>query len=106
MTTHAAYCAPCDMQVEVEIDSDRGEFTAEDVSCPALGDSCRPATCMLGRISPAQLRDQLQFIPPSGTEKRNRGFEEAARMVERGRRRSMSREAERLRDWWDRVRPH
>lgn len=106
MTTYAAYCAPCDMLVDVELDDGQEELTAENVSCPALGDSCRPAACLLGRISPAQLRDQLEFVPVPSDEGSDRGFEEASRMVERGRRRSMAREAERLRSWWAEVRPH
>ncbi len=105
MTAYAAYCASCDIQVDVEIDEGRERVTAENVSCPALGESCRAGTCLLARVSPAQLRDQLEFIPASGDGGRHRGFDEAARMVERGRRRSLSREAERLRSWWAEVRP-
>lgn len=105
MTTYAAYCAPCDIQVDVEVDDGQERVTAENVSCPALEESCRAGTCLLARVSPVQLRDQLQFIPASGDEGSDRGFEEAARMVELGRRRSLSREAERLRSWWAEVRP-
>lgn len=105
MTTRSAYCVPCDMLVEVTLDGDTEQLAAGDVLCPAQGEACRPGSCLLARLSPTQVAKQLDFLPPSGRPGSGRGFREASRLVELARRRSLAREAGRLRRWWRRDGP-
>lgn len=100
MTTYAAYCVPCDIQVEVRLDDGDEQITAENVVCPALEDGCRVGACPLGRVSPVQLLDQLEFVPDPRGRRTGRGFREAVRLVDLARRQSMAREAGRVRRWW------
>lgn len=105
MTTHAAYYIPCDIELDVVLEEGHTDITAQDVRCPALGEACRPESCLLYRISPTQLRAHMEFLPPSLGEPTGRGFEEAARLVEYARRRSLGREAAYLRRWWREADP-
>lgn len=98
MTTYSAYCVPCDIEVEVQLE-DGEQLTAENVSCPALEDGCRIGSCPLARLSPRQLRDQLDFLPPSEKEKSPRGLDESARLILSARRHAVAREAARHRRW-------
>lgn len=100
MTTHAAYCVPCDIQVEVRLDDGDRQITADNVVCPALEDACPVGGCPLARVSPAQLLDHLEFVPDPRGRRTGRGFRKAVRLVELARRRSMAREAGRVRRWW------
>lgn len=104
MTTHVAYCVPCDILVEVRLEDGQDRITADSVSCPAVADACGTGPCPLARVSPAQLRAQLDFLPGASGGRAERGLGESARMVEQARRRSLGREAERVRRWWDGTR--
>lgn len=98
MTTFTAYCVPCDIQVQVRMEEGE-EITAENVTCPALEDGCRIGACPLARLSPRQLRNQIDFLPPSDEERQERDLQESARLIETARRRAVAREAARHRRW-------
>lgn len=105
MTTHTAYCVPCDIELDVVLEEGQTEVTADRVRCPGLGQACHPESCLLRRLSPARVRAHLDFLPPTLGQPTGRGFEEAARLVEFARRRSLGREARCLRRWWREANP-
>lgn len=105
MTTHTAYCVPCDIELDVVLEEGQTEVTADRVRCPVLGEACRPESCLLRPLSPARIRAHLDFLPPSLGQPTSRGFEEASRLVELARRRSLGREAGRLHRWWREASP-
>lgn len=98
MTTFTAYFIPCDIEVQVRLGDDE-ELTADNVTCPALEDGCRLGACPLARLSPRQLRNQIDFLPPSDEGGQNRDLRESARLIETARRRAVAREAARHRRW-------
>ena len=86
MNEWLTYCSACDARVLLRFDPGANRpLTATDLTCLDENVSCTGAECPLVGASPSELRDRLEFLPPELAGGAPRGFEEAQKLVAKGR---------------------
>ncbi|MFQ5691365.1 MAG: hypothetical protein ACE5HQ_13980 [Gemmatimonadota bacterium] len=96
MRSYIGYCSRCDSRVLVRLDPE-AELPADPVEIRCLDRvaSCEQAECPLAGVSPADLRDRLEFLPATLAGGEPRSLEEAAEILRRARAASVRREVDR-----------
>lgn len=96
MKEYEAYCTACGTRVIVTLDAPPdGPIDLSDVDCLDKVVSCEKMECPLVDITPANLPDRLEFLPPELRGGRERGLDESSDLVEKARATSVRLQAER-----------